>query len=95
MPNSFSGTFFNRHWIQYESGALDTRSSEIFYFLLSITDRVEDINFHMGSVNLYPIDVPYNSSEVEDTVKFNQSKLDYEDPDKQKMTEAVRMLKKP
>ena len=49
----------------------------------------------MGSVNLYPIDVPYNSSVVEDTVKFNQSKLDYEDPDKQKMTEAVRMLKKP
>ena len=95
MPNSFSGTFFNRHWIQYELGALDTRSSEIFYFLLSITDRVEDINRHMGSVNLYPIDVPYNSSVVEDTVKFNQSKLDYEDPDKQKMTEAVRMLKKP
>ena len=96
MPNSFSGTFFNRHWIQYESGALDTRSSEIFHFLLSITDRVEDINRHKGSVNLYPIDVPYNSSEVEDAVKFNQSKLDYEDPDKQKMTEAVaRMLKKP
>ena len=93
MPNSFSGTFFNRHWIQYESGALDTRSSEIFHFLLSITDRVEDINRHKGSVNLYPIDVPYNSSEVEDAVKFNQSKLDYEDPDKQKMTEAVaRML---
>ena len=75
---------------------MDTRSSEIFHFLLSITDRVEDINRHKGSVNLYPIDVPYNSSEVEDAVKFNQSKLDYEDPDKQKMTEAVaRMLKKP
>ena len=43
MPSSFSGTFFNRHRIQYESGALQTDFSQIFYFLLSITDRVEEI----------------------------------------------------
>ena len=43
MPNSFSGTFFNRHRIQYESGALQTDFSQIFYFLPSITDRVEEI----------------------------------------------------
>ena len=53
MPNSFSGTFFNRHRIQHESGTFQTDFSEIFYFLPSITDRVEDINRHMGSVNLY------------------------------------------
>ena len=57
MPNSFSGIFFNRHRIQYESGALQTDSSEIFYFLPSTTDRVEEINHHMGPVNLYPIDM--------------------------------------
>ena len=57
IANSFSGTFFNSHRIQYESGALQTDSSEIFYFLSSTTDRVEEINRHMGSVNLYPIDM--------------------------------------
>ena len=48
MPNSFSDTFFNRHKIQYESGALQTKFSQIYYFLPSITDRVEEINRHMG-----------------------------------------------
>ena len=48
-------------------------------------DLVEDINRHMGSVNLYSIDVPYNSFDIEG-VKFDQSKLDYEKADKQKMT---------
>ena len=56
VPNSFSGTFFNRHRLQYESGALQTDFSEIVYFFLSITDRVEEINHHLGSVNLYLID---------------------------------------
>ena len=57
-------------------------------------DLVEDINRHMGSVNLYSIDVPYNSFDIEG-VKFDQSKLDYEKADKQKMTKAViKMLKK-
>ena len=44
MPNSFSGTLFNRHRTQYESGALNTKSSGLYLFLSSITDRVEDIN---------------------------------------------------
>lgn len=32
----------------------------------------------MGSVNLYPIDVPYDTIEVDDQVKFDPSKLDYD-----------------
>ena len=95
VPNSFTGTFFNRNRIQYESGALETDSSEIFYFLPSTTDTVEEINRHMGSVNLYPIDMPYNSFEVNENVNFDPSKLDYENPNKAKMTEAVvKALKK-
>ena len=35
IPNSFSGTTFNRHRIQYESGALDTKFSNIFLFTLN------------------------------------------------------------
>ena len=47
MPNSFSGTFFNRHRIQYKSGALQTDFSQIFYFLPNITGKVEEINLHL------------------------------------------------
>ena len=32
IPNSFSGTIFNRHRIQNESGALDTESSKTYFF---------------------------------------------------------------
>ena len=52
IPNSFSGTMFNRHRIQYESGTLNMDFSKIYFFLLSITDRIEKINRHMGSINL-------------------------------------------
>ena len=51
----------------------------------------------MGSVqfNLYPIDMPYNSFEVDGNVNFDPSKLDYENLDKVKMTKAVvKALKK-
>ena len=44
MPNSFSGTLFNRHHTQYKSGALNTKFSGLHLFFPSITDRVEDIN---------------------------------------------------
>ena len=89
MLSSFSGTFFKRQCIQYESRALDTDLSEIFYFLPSTMDRMEDINRNMGSVNFYSIDMPYYSSEVDENVWLDASKLDYENSDKTKMTEAV------
>ena len=94
MPNSFSGTFFNRHRIQCESGALNTNFSRIYYFLPSITDRVEEINRHTGSVNLLPIDISEDTFEV-DGMPFDPSKLDYDNPHTEKMTQAVaKMLKK-
>ena len=88
MPNSFSGTFFNRHRIQVESGALNTNFLRIYYFLPSITDRVEEINRHMGSVNVLPIDISEEIFEV-DGMPFDPSKVDYDNPDKEKMTQAV------
>ena len=57
MPNSFSRTLFNRHQTQYESGALSTKFSGLYLFLPSITDRVENINRHRGSVNLLPVEI--------------------------------------
>ena len=58
MPNSFCDTFFNRHRIQYESGAFaNNEFSNVYFFLPSITDRSEERNRYMGSVNLVPIDI--------------------------------------
>ena len=58
IPNSFSGTFFNCHIIQYESGAFQGLTfSNSYYFLPRSTDRVEQINKHMGSVNLTQIHI--------------------------------------
>ena len=95
MLNSFSGTFFNRHRIQYESGALNTGFSKIYLFLPSITDRIEDVNRHMGSVNLSSIDITEDNFEVKSGIPFDTSKLDYENPDNEKMRQAVlRVLKK-
>ena len=95
MSNSFSGTFFNRHRIQYESGALNTDFSKIFVFLPSITDRIENVNRYMGSVNLSSIDITEDNFEVEGGIPFNPSKLDYENPGKEKMRQAVlKVLKK-
>ena len=89
MSNSFSGTFFNRHCIQYESGALNTDFSKIYLFLPSITDRIEDVNRYMGSVNLSSIDITEDNFEVESGILFNPSKLNYENPDKEKTRQAV------
>ena len=94
MPNIFSGTFFNRFRIQYESSTLQTNFSKIEFFLPSITDRVEDINRHMCSFNLLPIDISKDTFEV-DGVPFDPFKLDYDNPDKEKMSQTiVKMLKK-
>ena len=89
MPNSFSGTFFNRHRIQYKSGALNTDFSKIYLFLPSITDRIENVNRHLGSVNLISIDITEDNFEVEGGIPFNLSKLEYENPGKEKMRQAV------
>lgn len=89
MPSSFSGTFFNRHCIQYESGSLQADHSHIYFFLPITTDRVEDINRHMGSANLLPSDISEDSFEVEGEVTFDPSELDYENLDKKKISEAV------
>ena len=89
MLNSSSGTFFNRHRIQYESGAFNTESSKTYFFLPNITDRSKDINRHMWSVNLIPIDISEDSFEEEGGIAFDPSKLDYDNPDREKMRQDV------
>ena len=60
--SSFSGTFFNRHRIQHESGSFQGLTfSNTYCFLPSTTYRVEEINRHVGSANLTPTDIPENT----------------------------------
>ena len=95
MPNSFLDTFFNRHRIRYEFGAFTTKFSKIFFFFPSLTGRSEDINRHTGSVNLISIDISEDSSEVEGGIAFDPSKLYFDNPEREKMRQAVlKVLKK-
>ena len=95
IPSFFSGTFFNQHNFQFESGGLQTTYSNVHYFLLSATDGSVEINGHLGSVNLSPIDIPENSFETESNISFNPSKLDIDCQEKKIMFMAVvKMLKK-
>ena len=95
IPNSFSGTMFNRHRIQYESGALNEDFSKVYFFLTSITDRIEKINRHVGSVNLVPIDISEDTFEVENGVEFDPYKLDYENSEKGAIKDSIlKVLKK-
>ena len=49
----------------------------------------------MGSVNVLPIDIPEHSFKVEQGVQFDPWKLDYNNPEKEKITQVVvKMLKK-
>ena len=90
IPNSFSGSMFNKHWIQYESGTfLGNDFSNTYFLLLRTSDRPEKINYYMGSVNFFPIDIPEKSFEVEGNVEFGPSKFDFNNPEKEKMKEAV------
>ena len=51
IPNSFSGTIFNNHKVQYQGGVfLNNAHSNIYFFLLSTTDRSEKHNQYMESV---------------------------------------------
>ena len=43
----------------------------------------------MGSVNLSSIDITEDNFEVESGILFNPSKLNYENPDKEKTRQAV------
>ena len=88
LPNSFSGTMFNWDRVQYESGTLDIESSKIYFFLPSTTDKIEEINGYMNSVNLVTIDIHQNKFEV-DGGNFDPSKLDFDNPDREKTREAV------
>ena len=65
------------------------------FFLPSTTDRSENINRYLRSVNLLPTDIAESSFETEDAISFDPAQLDTLYPEKNVMTETVvKMLKK-
>ena len=54
IPNSFSGTIFNRHCVMIENGEADTEFSNNYFFLYFITDRNEEINKYLNNVSILP-----------------------------------------
>ena len=92
VPNSLTSTIFNRHRIQYESGAFSgTDFSGVFFFSPSIVDRIEEINHYLVSVNLNPIDIEID----EFCEKFDPSKLDYDSSKKENIRKSIlQVLKK-
>ena len=95
IPSSFSGTFLNKHKLEFESDTLQTPFSNVYYFLPSTTDRSEEMNRHLGSVHLSPIGIPEKTFERKDNVAFDPSKLVINCQEKEKMSQSVvKMLKK-
>ena len=95
IPNSFSGTMFNRHRIQYESGTLNTVFSKVYLFLPSITDRIEKINRHTGSLNLATTDISEDTFGAEGGTEFDPYKPDYENTEKDAIKDSIlKVLKK-
>ena len=79
IPDSFSSTIFNKHRILYEPEAFsETDFSNVFFFLPSTTDRIEDVNRYLGPVNLNPIYTEFSEFDL----NFEPSRLDYAGPQK-------------
>ena len=52
IPNSLSGTMFNRHRMMIESREVDSYFSNIYFYLSAITDRLEEINQYLNNVSI-------------------------------------------
>ena len=68
IPNSFSGTIFNRHRIQIEGREIDRDSSRIY--------RSVEINQQLKNVSFSPIDISQEQLNTWVGTSFEPSKLD-------------------
>ena len=92
IPNSLRGTIFRNHKLEYEAGVfLDNEFSNIFLFLRSTTERIEENNQYKNSVKLWPVDI--DPSEFGEN--FDPSKIDFENVDREKIKKSVlKVLRK-
>ena len=59
-----------------EAGEIDSESSNIYFFLPSITDRTEDTNKYLKNVSTSPIDITQKQFDDSTGCSFNPAKLD-------------------
>ena len=89
IPNSFTGTIFNRHRNMIESGEVEGDFSNIYFFLPAITNRPEEINQYLGNVSKSSVGITQSQLNDWARTKFDLSKLDLFGLEKNTMTHAV------
>ena len=91
IPNSFSGTLFNHHKETIESGELESEHLQLFFFVLSITDRSNEVNQYQKNINIYPIDLTQNNFNqwLEPGHNFKKNYFDLLGEKKKRMRECV------
>ena len=57
IPDAFVCVGFKKHFQEIMNESKSERSSSLFYFLPSVSDRKEEINQHKNNVALCPIDI--------------------------------------
>ena len=85
IPNAFVSVAFKKHFQQIMSDDRNETSS-LFYFLLSVCDRKEEINQHKNNVSLSPVDitVDFIESFSVEKVSFKPDLLDSSDEKERK-----------
>ena len=84
IPNAFVSVAFKKHFDQIMSGDRE-ESSQLFYFLPSLSDRKEEINQYLNNVSLSPVDVTVDFIEkFSENVSFKPDLLSSSDEKERK-----------
>ena len=89
IPSSFSGTIFNHRRSIIENGEVENNYSNLYYFLPSITDRLEEINKYLNNVSVTPINISQNQLNTWADTDFNPAELNLFGMNKTIMYNAV------
>ena len=96
IPDTFIATGFNKHFKEVVNEKRDETSSEMFYYLPSISDRKEEINQYKSNVSLTPIDVTLdfiNSFSNDKNFKFRPDLLNSpSDDQREPHVKVLRLL---
>ena len=85
---------FNRHKLLVESGEMNIKTSKLFFYLPSITDRSEEINQYLKNVSISPFDLTQKQLDIWTGSTFMPNKLEMSDLEtpKRKQQAVVKAL---
>ena len=72
-----------------QNGKVANNYSDLYYFLVSITDRLEEINKYLNNVSVTPIDISQNQLNTWAETDFNPAELNLLGMNKAIMSNAV------